>query len=126
MGEYGAAYEIPKLAERPFKGGPWDKKNLVLGAVVATTAALFSVVAGPSWAGASTASHPITWLAAGDSYSSDVGLPYTTHICGRAVPPSVDWATYAWTKLQSSLNVVKPDLVACQDGKDPLDLDQRG
>ena len=85
--------------------------------MVTITAALFSVVAVPSWAGASAASHPITWLAAGDSYSSDVGLPYTTHVCGRAVPPSVDWATYAWTKLQSNLDVVKPDLVACSGAK---------
>jgi len=95
-----------------------DKKTFTLGVAVAfAVAVLTGVPPVPGAVSASAASHPITWLAAGDSYSSDVGLPHTTQLCGRAVAPSADWATYAWTRLRSSLDVVKPDLVACSGAK---------
>lgn len=86
-------------------------------AIFAVVLGNVSAVAASNPVGASTSTHPITWLAAGDSYSSDIGLPHTTKICARAVAPSEDWATYTWTKLSSRLDVIKPELVACAGAK---------
>jgi DNA-binding beta-propeller fold protein YncE len=65
-------------------------------------------------AGSSTSE--ITWLAAGDSYSSGTGLPVTTGLCDRA-DSSANPETYApdaYADLKSSIPTLdRPTLVAC-------------
>ena len=79
---------------------------------------------------ASTAA-PISWLAAGDSYSSGEGLPHSTGNCARAGygSGSAPWAAEAYQDLHAQEpRLQRPDLVACTgavtadltDGKDAL------
>ena len=68
---------------------------------------------------AAGASHPITWLAAGDSYASGQGLTHTTKPCARGTGQkglSATWAIAAARVLQAqgpSIAHGNPDLVAC-------------
>jgi len=65
------------------------------------------------------ASHPITWLAAGDSYASGQGLTHTTEPCAQGTGQkglSTTWAISAAHILQGqglSIAHGSPDLVAC-------------
>jgi hypothetical protein len=60
--------------------------------------------------------HSLSWLAAGDSYSSGEGLPHSTGKCAQADPlsGSQTWAQQAYQDLSSSGSEFhQPDLVAC-------------
>lgn len=57
-----------------------------------------------------------TWLAAGDSYSSGVGLPHATGRCARALPGSrsLNWADVARDRIGAALPALgRPRVVAC-------------
>ncbi len=59
---------------------------------------------------------PISWLAAGDSYSSGEGLPHSKGKCAQAEPGSgsTTWAYQAYLDLHATHpNVTAPTLVAC-------------
>lgn len=82
--------------------------------VLATVVALLFDASGR--AATASATTPLTWLAAGDSYSSGQGLPHATGPCARAVPDSGSntWADVAYELLQSQgADFSPPDLVAC-------------
>jgi hypothetical protein len=65
-----------------------------------------------------TASHEITWLAAGDSYASGAGLTHTTKGCARATDPSQAWAQVAQQVLsKEGFSFGTPDFVACTEAK---------
>jgi hypothetical protein len=82
-------------------------------ALALLVAPAFLPATGPAGA-ATSSSHQISWLAAGDSYSSDIGLAHTTKTCGRAIAPSEAWATRAASILRGNkVDVATPDLVAC-------------
>lgn len=82
--------------------------------VVATAAAVLLVALGPITA---DARQPLrSWLAAGDSYSSGLGLPHATGDCARALPGSgsVNWADVARNRIGDGLPALeRPRLVAC-------------
>lgn len=64
----------------------------------------------------SAAPSHLTWLAAGDSFSSGQGLPHATGACAQAEPGSgsVTWPDVAYQDLGgSSSRFSQPDLVAC-------------
>jgi hypothetical protein len=67
-------------------------------------------------AAASNTPTPLTWLAAGDSYSSGEGLPHSTGKCATAEPSSGSstWAEQAFNTLQTKgTRLAAPDIVAC-------------
>lgn len=81
-----------------------------------TASAGFAVAAAP----ASAAGPFRSWLAAGDSFSSGVGLPHATGRCGRALPGSgsLNWADVARDRIGSALpSLRRPRLVACKGGR---------
>ncbi len=100
---------------------------VTLSLLVASTGSWFG-----GTAGGSLPSTPISWLAAGDSYSSGEGLPHSTGPCARADETrSHSWASAAQDILQSSNSSVSmstPVLAACTgattsemlDANDPL------
>jgi hypothetical protein len=86
--------------------------------LTATTAVLVAILAPCIYALAPAApSTPkITWLSAGDSYSSGAGLPVTTGLCNRAdssANPEA-YAPDAYVDLKASMpNLNRPTFVAC-------------
>jgi hypothetical protein len=90
---------------------------------VAILMTLFVVIgsdARPAQATQATApGHPITWLAAGDSFASGQGLTHTTEPCAQGTGQnglSTTWAIAAARALQTqglSIAHGSPDLVAC-------------
>lgn len=67
-------------------------------------------------AATSRAARPVTWLAAGDSYSSGEGLPHATGSCARPAPGSGSetWAQVAYDRLHGAVaGLTAPNLVAC-------------
>ncbi len=93
-------------------------KRHSFSAALLAVAALIGATLTPSTAAPATAatappSH-LSWLAAGDSYSSGEGLPHSTGICARANPPaSTAWAQAAAADSGLSLAPGSPQLVAC-------------
>lgn len=91
-----------------------------LFAAIVAMAPLVSVI----WAGeaqASSTEPALTWLAAGDSYSSGNGLPHSTGACARANGQSSSaWAQMANKDLSKSHqfpSYATPDLAACTGAK---------
>ena len=85
---------------------------------VAAAAGQFLVAAPATGATATAAAKatPISWLAAGDSYSSGEGLPHSTGNCARANDGSgsATWAQEAYQDLHGpEPRLQRPDLVAC-------------
>jgi hypothetical protein len=85
---------------------------LLLGVIVALG------VAGPVKESPASSAAPsrLTWLAAGDSFSSGQGLPHATGACAQAGlgSGSVTWPDVAYQDLGgSSSRFAQPDLVAC-------------
>jgi hypothetical protein len=63
-----------------------------------------------------TSSTQITWLAAGDSYSSGAGLANTTSLCDQADsnPDSEAYASHAYRDLEAAIpGLEEPSFVAC-------------
>jgi hypothetical protein len=87
--------------------------SLMVTMIVAMSAA---VTSSSSVASAST---PITWLAAGDSYAAGAGLPNTTSPCAQGTGNkgrSSTWAVVAANDLRKAgyaIGTRAPDLVAC-------------
>ncbi len=90
----------------------------VLAALIVVLGSVSAVEAGGP-VGASTSTHRITWLAAGDSYSSGQGLEYHSGSCARASGSSKTWAQVAQMSLDGQgLTFSVPDLVACTGAKE--------
>jgi hypothetical protein len=91
----------------------WHRKFLIATTCVVVGALVPSVYA---LAPAAPATSKITWLAAGDSYSSGAGLPVTTGLCNRAdssAHPEA-YAPDAYVDLRTSLPTLnRPTFVAC-------------
>jgi hypothetical protein len=97
-------------------------------AIVVALVVLTSLLANPparAWASTSSkAPRPISWLAAGDSYSSGQGLTYRTGPCARAYPARAPrlgaWGPQAANALRRSGAITlagNPVLVACTGAK---------
>ena len=84
---------------------------------LAPTAGIAIVRPAPAAAAAtSRAARPVTWLAAGDSYSPGEGLPHATGSCARPAPGSGSetWAQVAYDRLHGAVaGLAAPTLVAC-------------
>jgi hypothetical protein len=90
-------------------------------------ACLWLAQSGVPAAAAQAHGHTITWLAAGDSYSSGQGLPHRSGPCARAVGPSKTWAQVAQQVLASQgVDVAQPDVVACSGAKRTQFLNSQG
>jgi alpha-tubulin suppressor-like RCC1 family protein len=94
--------------------------------MIGVSAAVIAVIPGIVAVAQSSSATPITWLAAGDSYSSGAGLATTTTSCDQADsnPNSEAYASHAYLDLKSSIPALgKPTFVACS-GATSLDFIQ--
>ena len=90
------------------------------GRLLAATVLAGAIVLGASASPASAATPLRSWLAAGDSFSSGVGLPHASGDCGRAQPGSgsVNWADVARDRIGATLPALgRPSLVACKGAR---------
>jgi hypothetical protein len=114
---------------RPADQGERGLRRMALAAVVfgVVCSCFLGLLAGAPGARASS---KLSWLAAGDSFSSGEGLPHSTGRCSLAAPGSGSetWATAASQSLNPNTNPFSaPKLVACSgykttqffDGNDP-------
>lgn len=94
----------------------WRGLAVVLIGVAAAGGQLIGSAAGATPAAAAASTSPISWLAAGDSYSSGEGLPHSTGGCARAYDGSgsATWAAEGYQDLHGQEpRLHRPDLVAC-------------
>jgi hypothetical protein len=90
------------------------RRTIIIAATSVIVASLAPCVYALSPAGSTTAN--VTWLAAGDSYSSGDGLPVTTGACNRADSSSNPeaYAPDAYVDLRAAMPTLsRPTFVAC-------------
>jgi hypothetical protein len=115
-----AGGSISGARREPKCGDCWTRRARAVSTALAGAGlllgALTTMVGAPA-AHAATTSHPITWLAAGDSYAAGQGLTRTTEPCADGTGQkglSATWAVSASQDLRAEgVTVNQPDLVAC-------------